>query len=111
MTQPESKGEMSAASAKKKEDPTLAILRTRLSETAALDFIAHRKALRKPLTPRAAELIVGKLNGCKDPDAVVNLSIMNGWQGLFPDRAPQPAQASTGGYRPVPRWDEDRIER
>lgn len=111
MTQPESKGDRPESAMKKKEDPALAILRTRLGEKAALDFLAHRRALRKPLTPRAAELIVGKLNGCKDPDAVVNLSIMNGWQGLFPDRAPQPAQASTGGYRPVPRWDEDRIER
>lgn len=60
-----------------------------LSEKVADDFIAHRKALRKPLTERAAELIAAKLTGCRDPDAVANMSIMSGWQGVFPEREAQ----------------------
>lgn len=66
----------------------LPILSEVLSEGVATDFIAHRKALRKPLTARAAELVAGKLRGCRDPDAVANASIMNGWQGVFPEREP-----------------------
>jgi len=119
-TQPESQVERSESAVKKKksdqteqkkQDQVLAILLKRLGERAALDFIAHRNEMRKPLTPRAAELIIDNLDGCANPDAAVNASIMNGWQGVFPERAPHQAQASTGGYRPVPRWDEDRIER
>jgi hypothetical protein len=66
----------------------LPILGEVLSQEVARDFIAHRKALWKPLTPRAAELVAGKLRGCRDPDAVANASIMNGWQGVFPEREP-----------------------
>lgn len=60
---------------------------TVLSERMADDFIAHRKAKRAKLTGRAAELIAAKLRGHPSPDAVVEQSIMNGWTGVFPDRA------------------------
>lgn len=73
---------------KKGAREVFAILGEVLSQGVATDFIAHRKALRKPLTPRAAELVAGKLRGCRDPDAVANASIMNGWQGVFPEREP-----------------------
>lgn len=62
------------------------ILTSVIGEKAADDFIAHRRALKKPLTERAAELIAGRLVGCRDPVAVVNQSIMNGWQGVFPEK-------------------------
>lgn len=65
-----------------------------LSEKVADDFIAHRKAMKKPLTERAAELIVSKLTGCGDPDEIVNASIMNGWQGVFPERQSKGGQPS-----------------
>ena len=85
----------------------LPILSEVLSEGVACDFIAHRKALRKPLTPRAAELIVGRLRECRDPDAVANASIMNGWQGVFPEREQAGAKPgpAPGGYdAQADRW-------
>lgn len=103
--QPESQAERSGTAKKKKEDPIEVVLRSRLSKQAAVDFIAHRKALKKPLTPRAAELVIAKLDGCADPDAVVNASIMNGWQGVFPERA-VPAPTAPPAYKPRERWYE-----
>lgn len=52
----------------------------------AKDFAAHRKAMRKPLTPEAAKRLVAKLRNHPDPDAVLDLSIENGWQGVFPEK-------------------------
>ena len=60
-------------------------------------FIAHRKAKRAKLTDHAAELIVGKLTGCADPDAAVLESIANGWTGVFPRET-----KSTGGENGKP---------
>jgi uncharacterized protein YdaU (DUF1376 family) len=60
----------------------------------ACDFLAHRKAKRAPLTALAAELIAAKLAAHPAPAAVLADSIMNGWTGVFPDRAtgpPRPA--------------------
>ena len=108
--QPESQAERSGTAKKQKEDPIEVVLRSRLSQQAAADFIAHRKALKKPLTARAAELVIAKLDGCADPDAVVNASIMNGWQGVFPERA-VPAPTAPPAYKPRERWYEDQIER
>lgn len=56
-----------------------------LSEGVADAFLDHRKAKRAALTARAAELIVRKLAGHPNPDAVVEKSIMNGWTGVFPE--------------------------
>lgn len=50
-------------------------------------FLAHRKAKRAKLTAHAAALIARKLDGHPDPDAVVELSIMQGWTGVFPENA------------------------
>lgn len=51
------------------------------------DFKDHRKALKKPLTPKAEQLAISKLDSLRisgnDPVEVINNSIMNGWQGLF----------------------------
>lgn len=80
-----------------KQDSVLEALCQRLRPDTAADFIAHRKAMKKPLTARAAELIIAKLENCRDPDAVVNNSIMNGWQGVFPEREP-PRSTSQGDF-------------
>jgi hypothetical protein len=58
-----------------------------LSPDVAEDFIAHRKAMRKPLTVRAAELIAKQLADSFDPDAAANKSICNGWAGVFPEKS------------------------
>lgn len=50
-------------------------------------YVAMRKQIKKPMTARAAELAIkslGKLrNGGQDPNAVLDQSTMNCWQGLF----------------------------
>jgi len=58
-----------------------------LPDDVADAFIAHRNAKRAKLTDHAAALIARKLADCPDPVAVVELSIMNGWTGVFPDRS------------------------
>ena len=62
------------------------ILSSILSEEVAAAYVAHRRAKRSSLTDHAAGLIVKKLSGHPDPDAVVNESIANGWTGVFPGR-------------------------
>jgi phage replication O-like protein O len=51
------------------------------------NFIEHRKALKKPMTPQAIKLAFKKLEEFKNqgynPEDVINQSILNGWQGLF----------------------------
>jgi hypothetical protein len=51
-------------------------------------FVAMRKAIRKPLTPRAMQLTVRELekllSAGEDVNAVLNQSTMNSWQGVFP---------------------------
>lgn len=68
------------------------ILCSVLKDETADDFIAHRKAMKKQVTPQAAKQLVNKVEGLEDPDAVFNESIANGWQGVFPK-----AQSSSSG--------------
>jgi uncharacterized protein YdaU (DUF1376 family) len=66
-----------------------------MSEESADDFIAHRKSKKARLTERAARMIADELRGHPDPDAVVRLSVMNGWTGVFPERvAAKPSSQS-----------------
>jgi len=54
---------------------------------ALADYAQMRKAIKKPLTARAAELICGKLQKDfrrEDWIAVLDQSVANSWQGLFP---------------------------
>lgn len=59
-----------------------------LSPEAWADFVEFRKKAKAPLTDRAAELAVKKLealrSGGNDPRAVIEQSILHGWKGLFP---------------------------
>lgn len=59
-----------------------------IPEKHARDFIAHRRALKKPMTVRAAELIAAKLARASNPIACVEKSITGGWQDVFPDDKP-----------------------
>lgn len=52
-------------------------------------FREHRTKLKHPMTKRAEELIVGKLEKIwtehgHDPAAVIDQSIVEGWRGVFP---------------------------
>lgn len=57
-----------------------------LTPKTAEDFIAHRKAMKKPVTVVAAERLIAKVKDHPNPDAVFDDSIANGWQGIFPER-------------------------
>jgi len=50
----------------------------------------HRKTIRKPLTDAAAELTLRNLaemfNAGHDPVAAIQMSIQNGWTGVFPPK-------------------------
>jgi DNA-binding transcriptional MocR family regulator len=73
------------------------ILSRAMPAATARDLIEHRRSIKKPITRRAAELMVGKLKGVRDPVAVVNRSIENGWSGIFPDKNDTgPAQGTFG---------------
>lgn len=52
------------------------------------EFIKMRKAIKKPLTTHGLELIINKLkklsNNSKEQIKILNNSIMNNWQGIFP---------------------------
>lgn len=52
------------------------------------DFIKHRRAINAPMTDRAIELFIKKLNGMSDdPDEqvkVINTAIERGWKGIYP---------------------------
>ncbi|MDD3253933.1 MAG: hypothetical protein PHV18_15420 [Lachnospiraceae bacterium] len=55
---------------------------------AICDFIEYRKKTGKAMTDRAIELMIGSLNKLSSDPAdqveILNQSIMNGWQGVFP---------------------------
>lgn len=55
---------------------------------AILSFIEFRKNIKKPMTDRAVELLIKKLDGMTDKTEekieILNQSIVNGWQGIFP---------------------------
>jgi DNA replication protein DnaD len=70
-------------------------------ETAIEDFKEYRKKIKKPMTDRAVELLIDKLNKLASNDetkiAILNQSIVNGWQGIFPlkqDTSPEKSKSS-----------------
>ena len=71
---------------------------------AILSFIEFRKGIKKPMTDRAVELLMQKLNdmtpSIDEQIAIINQSIVNGWQGVFPlkDQKVQPVR-NTGYYK------------
>lgn len=83
---------------KPKEDKSLLTSKETLKETlkekgdnfkkAWKDFKAMRIKIRKPMTERAEELLIKKLDGLNNNEeeqiAILNQSIMNSWLGIFP---------------------------
>lgn len=61
-------------------------------------YVEMRKALRRPLTDHACRLAFAKLDKLRadghDPQTVLEESILNGWQGLFPPRVNGVASAA-----------------
>lgn len=68
-------------------------------------YVEMRKKIRRPMTERAKELAVLRLDKLRqaghDPEAVLDQSVFNSWQGLFPLHA-EVVQAGTAG----PTWND-----
>jgi len=58
------------------------ILSPLLGIEVAAAVIEHRQRLRKPMTTRAAELMLREFGKCSDPVAGAELMIERGWQGF-----------------------------
>lgn len=76
---------------------------------AILSFLEFRKSIKKPMTDRAVELLFKKLNDMTmDIDEqieIINQSIVNGWQGVFPLKE-QKAQQIRPGYHKQTKAEE-----
>ena len=76
---------------------------------AILAFMEFRKSIKKPMTDRAVELLINKLNGMTSyiPEQIeiINQSIVNGWQGVFPLKHEQ-AQPVRQAYNKQTKADE-----
>ncbi len=57
-------------------------------DAALISFVEYRKKIKKPMTKRAVELMINKLASMtpsiSEQIEIINQSIMNGWQGVFP---------------------------
>jgi len=53
-----------------------------------IEFIEHRKEIKKPMTARAVKMLEKKLSRLQvqgyDPDLVLERSMINGWQDVYP---------------------------
>jgi len=71
---------------------------------ALVEFVKFRKLIKKPMTNKALELIIAKLNklGASDRErvAIVNQSIERGWAGVFSLKDEEP---QSKGYQVDPR--------
>lgn len=56
-----------------------------LSPEVAEGVLAHRQALRRPLTGRAAQLLAKGFLATADPNAAADMMIERGWQGFKPE--------------------------
>jgi hypothetical protein len=65
-----------------KKTPREILLECPLRPEVADGVLAHRKALRKPLTGRAAQLLVKGFLSTADPNAAADMMIARGWQGF-----------------------------
>lgn len=67
-----------------------------VSEETADGFIEMRKLIKKPLTAHAAKLIANEIGGNPQAEAMVQQSIKNSWQGVFPVKANLPGGNGQG---------------
>ena len=77
---------------------------------AIIQFVEFRKSIKKPMTEHAVDLMIKKLQKMT-PDIekqieIINQSILNGWQGIFPlKEETQPKQQKKSGRKEVvPEW-------
>lgn len=78
---------------------------------ALQSFAEMRKAIKKPLTVNAANLVCKTLKGFPQSDwiEIINQSILNSWAGLFPLKTE--TGRNPGQQRPVRESSVDRLKR
>ena len=77
---------------------------------AILAFMEFRKSIKKPMTDHAVSLLINKLNGMTtyipEQIEIINQSIMNGWQGVFPLKNEQAQAVRSTGYHKQTKAEE-----
>ena len=71
--------------------------------------MTFRKSIKKPMSDHAVKLMISKLNkmttDVNEQIEIINQSILNGWQGIFPlKEEKKPSKQKTGRKEPVPDW-------
>lgn len=84
----------------------LAFLTAVLDKEHARAVVEHRRAMRRPLTAHAADLLARQFARCADPNEAADEMILRGWQGFRPEwvherdltreRSSSPTGAATG---------------
>jgi len=74
-----------------------------IGEETADAFIEMRKAIKKPLTLHAANLLCKRVKGHADPKSVFERSIENSWAGVFPENTGHKQRTDPTKHRTVPR--------
>lgn len=88
----------------KKFDPLEVELPAFVDPQAWADFVGHRSEIRKPLTQRAARLILADLEKHPaDANEMLATSVKRGWTGVFPLDKPRNALARRGNGTPEER--------
>ncbi|UZR29061.1 dihydrolipoyllysine-residue succinyltransferase component of 2-oxoglutarate dehydrogenase complex [Methylococcus mesophilus] len=76
------------------------------------DYCQHRQDLKAPLTPmaskRAIKLLTEAHEAGQSPEAIIDKSILSGWQGLFPDKNPPQRRRNPDGSHHQDNW-RDRV--
>ena len=73
-----------------------------------IEFVKFRKSIKRVMTTRALELLLKKLDKLSNDDntkiEILNESIMNGWNGVFPlKNNSTPINKNKGGFNNEPR--------
>lgn len=82
----EERGACAPRAAKAERFDPLTARPSNVSPDAWGDWCQHRREIRKPLTPASCRHQAKQLADHPNPDHVLNLSIANGWTGLFPEK-------------------------
>ena len=87
-------------------------LRTVLDEEHVTGILDHRKAIRKPLTERAAMLLAKELQKTGDPNAAADEILLRGWRGFKADWMQRSSMRSTQPQMTnLDRLEQDLAER
>lgn len=77
------------------------------------DFKEMRKKIRKPLTQRAEQMIINRLNQLSNDEEtqieILNQSILNGWQNVYPLKNKREDIVTTYDTSKNPKYDESRF--